>query len=333
MISAMPATTNRWNERMLAFLGLIASTSAVLVGLAQSQIKTATVPKFDAASIKPCLPTDGAGGGRDGKNAGGASYMSSSPGRINITCFTVSSLIDIYLQYGDEPLTNDSGTPFETRRIRGGPPWMYSDRYTISAVTTELAANGPTGRGSRSRKLLNGSMLQALLEDRFHLKTHREMEEVPAYSLTVAKGGLKLKPTEHGSCNTFEPGKSLEGELAPGDKQWCITHVGWDGPNWTLDVDGKGLSDVASALGGTILGRPVIDRTGVTELFTFHLVFAHDESAPGNLPPDFNPFTPTDDPSGPSVFTALEKLGLKLVPDKAPRGYLVIDHVERPSEN
>jgi uncharacterized protein (TIGR03435 family) len=71
---------------------------------------------------------------------------------------------------------------------------MRSERYTISAVATDPAANGPTGRGSAADKLLMGSMLLALLEDRFQLKFHRELEEVAAYSVTVAKADSGSRP-------------------------------------------------------------------------------------------------------------------------------------------
>jgi len=175
-------------------------------------------------------------------------------------------------------------------------------------------------------------MLWSLLEDRFQLRTHSALEEVSAYDLTVAKGGLKLKPMEPGGCVVFT--ERPDTDVAPNGKQWCANHVGWQGPNWTFEIRGQSLSRIAETLGGIIMDRPVVDKTGVTALFTLNLSFAHDESAPGNFPPGFgSPFPPTDVPAGETVFTALEKLGLKLVPAKAPHGYTVIDHIERPSEN
>lgn len=81
-----------------------------------------------------------------------------------------------------------------------------------------------------------------------------------------------------------------------------------------------------------ILDRPVVDKTGITGLFDFHLEFSPDETTPG-----FHPGTPEDgltDRRGPSIFTAVqEHLGLKLESAKGSREFLVIDHVERPSEN
>jgi uncharacterized protein (TIGR03435 family) len=73
---------------------------------------------------------------------------------------------------------------------------------------------------------------------------------------------------------------------------------------------------------------------GASFRFNYNLRFAHDDATPGEFPPGISRFPQTDVPAGPSVFTLLEQqLGLKLVPDKGPREYLVIDSVQRPSEN
>jgi uncharacterized protein (TIGR03435 family) len=88
------------------------------------------------------------------------------------------------------------------------------------------------------------------------------------------------------------------------------------------------IADSCKNLGWNAMDRPVIDRTGIDGIFNFHVEFTADESTP-NL---FDPYRPASDP-GPSIFTAvLEQLGLKLEPAKGPRDFLVIDHVERPTE-
>ena len=90
-------------------------------------------------------------------------------------------------------------------------------------------------------------------------------------------------------------------------------------------------------LGALILHRPVIDKTGIGGLFTFHVEFGADENTvmPQRLGTQPAPKTESSDlPSGPSIFTVFEKqLGLKLVAAKGPEGFLVIDHVERPSKD
>ena len=93
--------------------------------------------------------------------------------------------------------------------------------------------------------------------------------------------------------------------------------------------------DKLAASLSNILDRHVVDQTGVGGRFRIHVEFAHDENAPGNLPPGIAPsFDPSEVARGTSVFTAVEEqLGLKLTPGKSSRGYIVIDRVERPSPN
>src|SRR5579862_81475 len=79
--------------------------------------------------------------------------------------------------------------------IEGAPAWLDTDRYIIEAKTESDATS----------EMMQGPMLQALLEDRFHLKVHRASKQVPVYELTVVKGGPKLKPFDH-HCIPAEPG-------------------------------------------------------------------------------------------------------------------------------
>jgi uncharacterized protein (TIGR03435 family) len=299
---------------------------------AAPQSTPAPRPKFDVASIRPCSPGDGGGksGGRGGKGGGGGRYLGRSPGRFNVTCMSVVDLIDIaYVQFGD-PLENDDMLPLLIERTRGGPGWARSDRYTIHAETEDRIANGPTEGNSPAFRRMAGPMLQALLEDRFQLKTHREVEEAPMYALTLAKSGLKLKPVEEGDCLPDGPPEWPKGGKPP--CRW----IGWgaNGPNRMLLAGGVPFKQLALALGGFFLDRHVIDRTGVTESFNIRVEFAPDENTPNKFNDPRLEVDPTSDiPLGASIFTALAQVGLKLEPIKAPRGFIVMDHVERPSEN
>jgi uncharacterized protein (TIGR03435 family) len=295
------------------------------------------VPKFEVASVKPCAPQDGAGraapGGRGG--AGGRGVIT-SPGRLFVNCMSVSEMINIFINNSpDDRLINDSSAPLDRKRVRNGPAWIYSDRYTIDAETSDHAAGDPENQPDQ-RRLLMGPMLGRLLEDRFQLKAHQATEELPMYSLTVAKGGLKIRPMEEGACIRRDLSKGvLVSELfPPGEKPLCLTHLGWEGSDWKLDSAGQPLSNMAGWL-STVTGRHVFDKTGINDLFILHLTFAHDDTTPGEFPEGApSPFAQADVPTGPSIFTVLEQqLGLKLVPDKGPHGYLIVDHVERPSEN
>jgi uncharacterized protein (TIGR03435 family) len=80
------------------------------------------------------------------------------------------------------------------------------------------------------------------------------------------------------------------------------------------------MAQIARSLSAS--GRPVIDKTGIAEKFNFHLEFLPDGGEPSD-----------DGEPAPSIFSALQQLGLKLEPSKGPRDFLVIDHVEHPSEN
>jgi uncharacterized protein (TIGR03435 family) len=229
---------------------------------------------------------------------------------------------------------NSHGLPLE---VEGGPSWIGSDQYIVEAKTS---ANVP-------KSVLQGPMLRAILEDRFQLKTHRETRDVPVYELTVAKGGLKLQrpgdlacteplfggPPREGrsflplNCSKLqrtEPGSCVErepGPAQPGEKPRCGDSPGLIGPQRiTYDVFGGAMKQVAGAL--RVDKHPVIDKTGLADLFNVHL-----EYTPDNAPP-------TDNPDGaPTIFTALAQLGLKLDPSHASRDFLVIDRLERPTGN
>jgi len=178
-------------------------------------------------------------------------------------------------------------------------------------------------------------MLQVLLEDRFKLTLHRENRQLPVYELTIGKGGAKLQSSKEGSCTPYSvdspPPASTPGAPRP---NFCGFHMTPDyGLNRTLDGKGITMAALAANLSRTyvsLLGRNVIDRTGLTGGYDVHLKWAMDSlSAPAGLNT-----APPSDVTGPSIFTALqEQLGLKLESAKGPVEVLVIDHIERPSVN
>jgi uncharacterized protein (TIGR03435 family) len=92
------------------------------------------------------------------------------------------------------------------------------------------------------------------------------------------------------------------------------------------------LDDLSKKL-AIVMGRPVIDKTGINGMFDFHLRFSLDEATVG-MPIRGGEPDATSDIAAPSIFTAVqEQLGLKLEQAKGPGEFLVIDGVERPSEN
>jgi uncharacterized protein (TIGR03435 family) len=269
-----------------------------------------TAPKFEVASIKPCVPAPP--GFRGGGGGGGSESQGVGAGHLN-WCRPVIQFITLaYNTYA----TGERDLP-QFLPIVGGPSWINSESYDINAKAP----------GSASREMMLGPMLQALLEDRLGLKLHRETRSVPAYALTVIKGGPKLRPAKEG-CAPADPAKPL----APGQKQLCGgpangTIAGQS--SITLDAHGLSLIEFSKSL-ASIMGRPVVDKTGIEGRFDFDLEFLPDESTAGL----HIRLASSDSPSATSIFTAIqEQLGLKLEPTRGPGEFIVIDQIQRPSEN
>ena len=246
-----------------------------------------------------------------------------------LKCATAANLIQqAYVLFTNGLSLNPQSFP-----ISGGPGWLDSDHYDITAKA----------EGNPPLETMMGPMLQSLLEDRFKLKLHRETREVPVYALTVAKAGLKLKPLDKPDCDPPDLTRILA-PPAPGQQppNFCgAARFGRNGAILTLNIHTMSLKEFSQYISrgplGPQLDRPVIDKTGIDGIFDFHLEFAPDQNTPGFLLQLRRPVqngVPSDEPVGPSIFTALqEQLGLKLDPTKGPGDFLVIDHVEKPSEN
>jgi uncharacterized protein (TIGR03435 family) len=184
-------------------------------------------------------------------------------------------------------------------RILGGPAWIRneSDRYQISAQIDPaefLAIQKMIPAQQRERVSL---MQQSLLADRFKFKAHIETREMPTFSLTIANGGVKL-------------------ERAPADAKSRLSFVR-KGSAYELSATAVTLEELAQSQFLQTDKRQILDKTGLQGRFNFTLSFKAQ-----------------DDSSAPELPTALqEQLGLKLTTDRAPVEVIIIDHIERPSEN
>ncbi len=175
----------------LAVAGASALAVPIAVGILnapsiRAQSAPASTPKFDVASVRP-----GCGGGGqvkgDLKQKGAGAIPASSPGRLSV-CGPLSQDMGGLIEKAYGRFANGRrNPPWAVVPVEGGPAWIHSDPYLIS-------------EGDPSLELMQGPMLQALLEDRFQLKMHRETREVPVYALTIAKGGSKLQPFKEGTC-------------------------------------------------------------------------------------------------------------------------------------
>jgi uncharacterized protein (TIGR03435 family) len=294
---------------------LIGGALPVTVGLAQSQTKTAVRPEFEVASIK--LGTD-CQRNRPGPRGPGVS----SPGSLQMNCTTLDSLIQTaYVNFAN----GVSFSPQELE-IEGGPDWIRSDQYDLAA---KVGGNAHVAQ-------MRGPMLQKLLEDRFQLKIHRETKEGAVYTLTVAKTGLKLRPTKEGSCVPWDPDHGPPAAV-PGQPKPCRDFKPeMSRATVTVEAHGMTIADFFEAFSNFFLRQPVIDKTGLAGPFDFHVEFSRDLGlgvGGGKKGGSGDPAPPAES-YGPSVPAALQdQLGLKIAPGKGPVQFLVIDHVERPSEN
>jgi uncharacterized protein (TIGR03435 family) len=196
--------------------------------------------------------------------------------------------------------------------ISGLPDWAKSDRFDIEAKVA--------GADVDDLKKLNrdqrGLMMQALLTDRFKLKAHRETIERPIYSLVVEKGGPKFKQA---TSDTLPNGIKWSDGVARGG----MMRMGRN----QLTAQSVPISNLISML-TQITGRTVLDKTGLAGNYDISLKWTPDDGPPPMLNGEPDPNAP------PNIFTAIqEQLGLKLEPGKGPVEGLVIDHIERPSEN
>ncbi len=311
---------------LLVVAGMAAAAGPVMFGLlngprirAQSSPVSGTpAASFEVAAIKP------------NRSGDWRVMMRFGPGRFTATGIWVRHLIT--LAYGVSDF-----------QVTGGPSWINSERYDIQAKEPDSSIAEMHNLSQDQREELSRSMVQSLLADRFKLKLGHQTKELPAYALVVAKGGPKLQAAK--SDAGF---KGMKGAEVRERRGKMVFGVG------DLTIPDAPLSMLARMLSQQ-LGRPVLDQTGLEGNYDFTLKWTPGQGEgmfgmrPGGGGPEpgkamlgmgsedggpqlGSPHPP--DTSGPSVFAALqEQLGLKLEPTKAPAEILLVEHVERPSEN
>ncbi len=297
---------------LLSAAGLVVVVLPIVFGLlhatqtraeSKAQETTGPAPVYEVASIKP------------DKSGNDMIRMMARPDGFTGTNITLQMLI-----------RNAYGV--EDNQISGAPSWLNSEKYDIEAKMDSSVADELRKLDEDHRRLERRRMLQALLADRFKLSLHRETKELPVYSLVIAKNGPKLQEAK--PDDTYPNGiKGFDGRGTAG-----MMRMGRG------ELTGQGLP-----MGSLVrlltqqLGRPVLDKTGLTGKYDFTLKWTPDESEAPMLKgagdgKQGTGSTPTPESSGPSIFTALqEQLGLKLESQKGPVEILVIDHAEKPSDN
>jgi uncharacterized protein (TIGR03435 family) len=278
-----------------------------LVGFAQTaQLKpelllfhpSGSPPSYDVATIKPIDPAT-------------ADRMVKLPPGVTLSPLSIRRYI-----------MNAYGAIYAAQVV-GGPDWLNKDAYDIKGKAPDDVETAFQKMTSAARYDQNRMMQQSLLADRFHLKAHFETRVLPVYELAPAKGGLKFievpAPPERKPGNP--PIRMRPGDpLPPGTSMTSLNSSGLR----VLNGHAINMQVLPRIIGGEYADRPVVDHTGFTGCFDItDLTWAPlgDAGAASTL-------------DGPSLTMALEeKLGLKLVPAKDPIEVLVIDSIDRPSEN
>jgi uncharacterized protein (TIGR03435 family) len=182
-------------------------------------------------------------------------------------------------------------------QISGGPGWIRSERYDVTAKPENSVHDQQIRQ-----------MLQLLLAERFHLQLHRQTQEGQVYILVIAKAGFKLQPVPESDNSGISSNSNAIKTILKGNHAT--------------------MEELAASLGNRV-GRPVIDKTGMSGKFDFELSWVADLTVHTGAT---DPGIP--DVSGPSIFTALqEQLGLRLDSQRGPIETMVIDRAEKPSEN
>jgi uncharacterized protein (TIGR03435 family) len=256
--------------------------AAVLVAqaLGSDEVRAqAPGPRFDVASLKE----------RDRNVPVGIVGMQTTPGRLTNRCVTLRSFL--YYAY-----LRTSSTPVEGLPSWSNPPCSSLD----TADTYEFQATMPVGTTDEDVRL----MLQAFLAERFKLAVHWETRKLPIFTLVVASGGFKLKPSDPKDDPPRKPG-SLG---CPADDRGC--HI--------IAMGSATMPKIADAVAFNV-GRPVVDRTGLPGTYYFDVKYAGENAPDSPLP---------------SLVGALkEQFGLELKAETGPVEVLVIDRAEKPTPN
>jgi bla regulator protein blaR1 len=282
------------------------AVAAALV-LTISPLRTVSAPQSYSAQSKtdsPSLPSFEVASVKPNSSGDLRHYFSLRPGRFGATGMTIKFLMTFAYNVKEF-------------QIVGGPDWVNSERYDIEAKEEDsVAAKSQKLPFAQYREQV-GLMVQSLLTDRFKLRVAHNTKQLPVYALVVANKGPRL----------------IASEVSTSGLKWP-TITGGRGELTATRISLGGFADALTGI-PDLGGRKVLDETGLKGEYDINLQWAPDQSqpvptgaaiVPGNPPPL--------DASGPSIFTAIqEQLGLKLKSTKGPVDVIVIDHIERPSEN
>jgi len=215
-------------------------------------------------------------------------------------------------------------------QVIGGPAWVDQDRYEIDGKPPDALRDAMQKMSKKERQQQTQMLAQSLLAERFHLKVHFETRELPVLELVPAKGGLKITavdpPPPHDPAQPMKLPKPGEPE-PPGMTGFSIR------PDGSVVIQAgattmEGFAGGLRAFSPEMAERPVIDMTGFkgnfdVKEFRFLGPQRGGAAATAEAPTDAEP-----------VDVALEQqLGIKLVRARGPVEVVVIDSIDRPTEN
>ena len=226
----------------------------------------------------------------------------------------------------------------QSNQIIGGPDWLNSSTFDIRAT---LGNSHSTRPGFPPDRTQAQKLLRTLLADRAKLTLHKEARLLQSYALVVSEGGSRLQPSpsvDSEAVTAAAPGAGaqvfMQGVKVGPNGQPEGTHLmrmqmGED-QVVALNAQGVSISDFARQLSRQ-LGVAVVDKTGLTGNYNFNLQWKGGADQSPNAT-ESQSFDNTESPS--SLMTAMQdQLGLKLEPQTAPTPVLIIDHIEKPTEN
>jgi uncharacterized protein (TIGR03435 family) len=223
-----------------------------------------------------------------------------------------------YILYPDGETRRQFASSYLRDAIKG-PGWIHSDRYAVEAKA----------EGTASQFVMKGPMLQRLLQERLKLQVPRESLAVPAYTLTLRGANVKLQESQQGGC--FQVDIDRPSVPEPGKPPCGMVRRTTDG----FDLRGTTIENLCLVL-STLVDRKVIDQTGLKGTYDLRLDMPQElqVGAPVLATPPETPGSQnhlSNDPG--AAFVALRKLRLKLDATNGAVELLIIDHVEKPSEN
>ena len=303
-----------------------AAVAAFVVPLAAGAINRATLTAEQAQNVTPGRPFVDPEARfevvsiKRFDTSSGTPRASMTPGRFDIAGASLSLLVGQALV-----------TPVD--RIFGLPDWANTELYTVTAK----APDDPPPAA-----LALNVMLANLLKDRANLATHRETRQLPVYDLVFARTDKRLGPGLKPASPECQAALTARLEAVQRGGPVPPPLVGVNdacnsmriNPGGMVGFNGVPMSRIAQLLTQSV-GRPVIDKTGLTGYFDFTLQWTPQPGSempirPAGEPPA--PPPPAADPDGPNLFTAIqEQLGLKLESARGPVEVIVIDRLEKPT--